>query len=188
MRRRLIAGLSVALLGLGLWQLGDVAYIQSKAWLARGLIANAWARTIAGEAAVKPWPWADSWPVARLAVPRLGVVAIVLAGGSGRTLAFGPGHVDGSALPGATGVSLIAGHRDTHFAFLRDLRIGDAIRLEDSKGAIHRFRVTATRVVDAGHVRIDSADWRVRLVLSTCYPFDALAYGGPLRFVVFAEA
>lgn len=187
MRRRLAAGLAALLLGLGVWQIGEAGYIQAKAWLARGLIAGAWARTLTGEATAKPWPWADTWPVARLTVPRLGADAIVLAGGSGRTLAFGPGHVAGSALPGERGLSLVAGHRDTHFGFLRELRVGDAIRVDDRAGGTHDFRVTATEVVDARLTRIDPAATRPRLVLSTCYPFEALSPGGPLRYLVFAE-
>src|SRR5256884_6616698 len=58
------------LVALGAWQLGRGAWIQAKAWLAQSLIAHAWARTLSGERQAKPWPWADTWPVARLTVPR----------------------------------------------------------------------------------------------------------------------
>ena len=61
------------LVALGAWQLGRGAWIQAKAWLAQSLIAHAWARTLSGERQAKPWPWADTWPVARLTVPRLGI-------------------------------------------------------------------------------------------------------------------
>ncbi len=175
------------MLGAGLWQVGEAATIHAKAWLAYDLIARAWTRTLAGEGPARPWPWADTWPVARLAMPRLGEEAFVLAGGSGRTLAFGPGHVDGSPLPGQPGTSLIAGHRDTHFRFLERLRAGDAVHVEDGTGAVRRFRVTATQVVDARRTRIDVFGSVPRLVLATCYPFDALTPGGPLRYLVFAE-
>ena len=175
-------------MGLGLWQAGSGGYIHAKAWLAQILIGDAWARIQAGEAQVRPWPWADTWPVARLEAPRLGAAMTVLAGGSGRTMAFGPGHVDGSVLPGQTGVSLIAGHRDTHFRLLEALRLGDAIAIEDRAGKRHHFRVTSFQVVDARRVRIETNADTPRLVLSTCYPFDTLTAGGPLRYVVFAEA
>lgn len=186
-RRRVGAGLAALLLGLGLWQVGEAGIIHAKARLARGLIANAWARTLAGGHRVKPWPWADTWPVARLIFPALGEETVVLSGGSGSTLAFGPGHVDGSPLPGEAGSSLIAGHRDTSFRFLADLRIGDEVGVEGPTGATRRFRVTALDVVDARSVRIDVAGSGRGLVLATCYPFDALVPGGPLRYLVSAE-
>ena len=66
-------------------------------------------------------PGADMRPLARLRQPRLDVTQVVLDGASGRVLAFGPGHVTGSALPGVNGNIVISGHRDTHFRWLRDL-------------------------------------------------------------------
>lgn len=185
--RRLLLGLGVLLLVLGAWQVGEAAYIHAKAWLAQRLVEAAWERTLAGERAVKPWPWADSWPVARLEMPALGRRLIVLSGGSGRTLAFGPGHVDGSPLPGEAGNSIIGGHRDTHFRVLERLRPGDIIRIEDRTGVTHGFRVTAAAVVDSRRARLDPTGERPRLILVTCYPFDAVAPGGPLRYLVFAE-
>ena len=80
----------------------------------------------------------------------LGGGTIVLAGGSGRTMAFGPGHVDDSARPGGEGNCVLAGHRDTHFAFLRDLEPGDEIVIETVAGARVEYRVTGARVVDRG--------------------------------------
>ena len=185
--RRLLLGLGVLLLVLGVWQVGEAAYIHAKAWLAQRLVEGAWERTLAGERAVTPWPWADSWPVARLEAPGLGQRLIVLSGGSGRTLAFGPGHVDGSPLPGEAGNSIIGGHRDTHFRFLEHLQPGDIIRVQDRKGVTHGFRVTAAEVVDSRRARLDPTGERPRLILVTCYPFDAVAPGGPLRYLVFAE-
>ena len=67
------------------------------------LLEKAWTRTLQGENQVKPWPWADTWPVARLQLPKYGIDLIVLSGASGRTLAFGPGHVSTSAQPGTKG-------------------------------------------------------------------------------------
>ena len=185
--RRLLLGLGVLLLVLGVWQVGEAAYIHAKAWLAQRLVEGAWERTLAGERAVKPWPWADSWPVARLEMPALGRRLIVLSGGSGRTLAFGPGHVDGSPLPGEAGNSIIGGHRDTHFRVLERLRPGDIIRIQVRKGVTHGFRVTAAEVVDSRRARLDPTGERRRLILVTCYPFDAVVPGGPLRYLVFAE-
>jgi sortase A len=174
--------------GLGLWQTGGAAYIHAKAWLAQVLLETAWVETRGGAPRAKPWPWADTWPVARLSAPRLGVERIVLAGASGRTLAFGPGHLDGTAPPGAPGHSVVSGHRDTHFRFLEDLRPGDELRVERPDGDVRRYRVTAAEVLDARTATLAPGDGRPLLSLVTCWPFDAVAPGGPLRYAVFAEA
>jgi sortase A len=130
MKRGTGIALIVGLLGCGIWLLGHGLWIYAKAELAQHLLQRAWARTLAGERAVKPWPWADTWPVARIRLPAHGIDLIVLDGVSGRTLAFGPGHMPGTPLPGRAGVTVIAGHRDTHFRFLRDVQAGDEILVE----------------------------------------------------------
>ena len=176
-----------ALLALGFWNLGQGAYIPAKAWLAQELMQRAWLRVTAGEDRATPWPWADTWPIARLSVQAFDVDLIVLAGGSGRTLAFGPGHLGASALPGHVGNAVIAGHRDTHFAFLRDVQPGEVIGVESFDGAHHFYEVTATNIVDSrkGSLLLDT-DLSM-LTLVTCYPFDAIEAGGPMRYVVTAR-
>ncbi|HKJ08078.1 MAG TPA: class GN sortase [Gammaproteobacteria bacterium] len=146
----------------------------------------AWAGTLAGEGRVKPWPWTDTWPVARLQVPRLGIDEIVLAGASGRTLAFGPGHLDGTAAPGSPGVSVLSGHRDTHFEFLGRVRPGERIRVQSPDGRWHEFTALAPRVVDARHAALVLNAREPLLTLVTCYPFHARVPGGPLRYVINA--
>ena len=84
---RLISPLVLTLIGLILF--GDGAYIHAKAWLAQVLLARAFDRSVANGMAVKPWSWADTWPVARIEVKRIGASAIVLEGTSGQALAFG---------------------------------------------------------------------------------------------------
>jgi sortase A len=187
MSRRALRVLIVVLAGLGTWQLGHGVWIHVKAHLAQHLLHRAWARTLAGERDVKPWPWADTWPVARLKSPAHGVDLIVLAGVSGRTLAFGPGHATRSAAPGAAGTAIVSGHRDTHFAFLARVRAGETLTMEVPGRAPVVFRVSETRVVDARTAVVLSDDAVTGLVLLTCYPFDAVTAGGPLRYVVTAE-
>ena len=179
---------AAALLAAGLWQFGQGVYIHAKAKLAQALMQSAWARTLDGERAVKPWPWADTWPVARLLVPALEVDLFVLAGANGRAIAFGPGHAFGTSLPGETGNSVIGGHRDTHLAFLRDLAPGVEIIIERPDGARRRYRVDWIRVLDKRDVWVLESEGPTRLTLITCYPFDALRAGGPLRYVVTALA
>lgn len=176
-----------ALLCLGFWQLGQGAYIPAKAWLAQELMQRAWVRAGGGEERATPWPWADTWPVARLTAKQRDVDLIVLAGGSGRTLAFGPGHLSASAMPGQTGNTIIGGHRDTHFQFLRKVEVGELLGMETTRGQRHVYKVVGVDIVDSrtGSLVLDTDT--AMLTLVTCYPFDALEAGGPLRYVVTAR-
>ena len=175
-----LAVLGSALLAHGLW-------IPLKAAAAQLLLERAWQRTRGGEGNARPWPWADHRPVARIEVPRLGVSAIVLEGATGGSLAFGPGHLAGSARLGAPGNAVLAGHRDTHFAFLRELRVGDTIVVEPPSGAVRRYEVTDSGVVDEHDTSPLVATDDPTLTLITCFPFDAAVPGGPERFVVRAN-
>jgi sortase A len=175
------------LLCLGFWQLGQGAYMPAKAWLAQELMQRAWTRTGSGEVRATPWPWADTWPVARMTARSGEVDLIVLAGASGRTLAFGPGHMSVSAMPGEAGNAVIAGHRDTHFQFLKDVQLGELLELESIKGVRHLYKVVGVDIVDSrkGSLLLDTEAAMLSLV--TCYPFDAREPGGPLRYVVTAR-
>jgi len=186
-KRRVVLGIAGLLFALGGWQAGAAIWIHAKAVLAQVLIKQAWAEAQDGRGPARPWPWADTTPVARLEVPALGIDEIVLAGASGRTLAFGPGHMDGTPLPGAPGLSVISAHRDTHFSFLRELVPGQVITLTDATKTEHRFRVTEARVVDSARAALAVEGDTPRLALVTCYPFDAIRPGGPLRYIVFAD-
>jgi sortase A len=165
----------------------DAAWIPVKARVAQFLLQRAWASTMQGGAEVKPWPWADTWPLGRLRMEQHGVDLIVLAGASGRTLAFGPGHVDGTARPGHTGNVVLSGHRDTHFRFLEWVQPGELVWLDAADGSAQTYRVTARHVVYADDVYVLDGDGDAALTLITCYPFDAVLPGGPLRYVVRAE-
>jgi len=175
------------LLCLGFWQLGHGAYIPAKAWLAQELMLRAWHRASAGVDRPAPWPWADTWPVARLSARSGAVDLIVLSGGSGRTLAFGPGHLSASSLPGEPGNSVIAGHRDTHFNFLRNVELGELVTVETIDGRQHAYKVVGIDIVDSrrGSLLLDTDEAFLSLV--TCYPFEAREAGGPLRYVVTAK-
>ena len=174
---------------LALWQIGTGLWIPAKARLAQVLIARAWEQAMASGRPAPPWPWADTSPVARLLVPRLGIDQIVLAHATGRTLAFGPGHLDGSPAPGESGLAIVSGHRDTSFRFLAQWVVGDEIRIQRGDGRWIEFRVTAGAVLDERKERLPLlTNGPVRLALTTCYPFDAIRPGGPLRYIAWAEA
>lgn len=162
-------------------------WIYGKAKLAQLLLEMSWRGALAGRGEVKPWPWADTHPIARLQLERDGSHIIVLAGASGRTMAFGPGHMDGTAMPGDRGNCVITAHRDTHFAPLRYAMPGDLLTLQRADGQTSRYEVKGVRIVSKWDTSVMTQDERSRLTLITCYPFDAVMSGGPLRYVVMAE-
>ena len=176
----------VILLGLGAWHAAQGLYIEGKARLAQHLVLRAWRAARAGANHARPWPWADTEPVARLVVPRRHVDLVILAGASGRTLAFGPGHLTGTPLPGEEGNAVVSGHRDTHFSFLSRLEPGDELAVERRDGRWRRYVVTGAEVVDRSEMRLLRHTGDTRLTLITCYPFATLRPGGPLRYVVTA--
>ena len=180
---RIVSCLSLAIAGVLLF--GHGAYIHAKALVAQVLLERAFAETIASGHATRPWSWADTTPVARIEVPRIHASAIVLAGTSGQALAFGPGHVETTPDAGERGVAVYAAHRDTHFRFLREVAIGDEIDVTRSDGRRFRYRVDGASVVSFDASGIDPLTDGHELVLSTCWPFDAIA-GGPERYLLHA--
>ena len=174
----------LALAGLVLF--GQGAYIHAKALLAQVLLERAFNTTIAATGhQTKPWSWADTWPVARIEVKRIHARTIVLSGSSGQALAFGPGHVELTPNAGERGVAVYSAHRDTHFAFLKNVAVGDEIEITRSDGRTFRYRADATSVARFDASGIDPLADGHELVLSTCWPFDALT-PGPDRYLLHA--
>ena len=175
-----------ALVAAGLILTSTALWIPVKARLAQWLLADAWAESLDSGTAVKPWPWADHWPVARLSVPDMDIDQIVLAGDSGSSLAFGPGeNMQAHAMTHAA--RIISGHRDTHFGFLRNIQPGQTLMLSDHNGHV-TYQVDQIQVVDSAVTRLTPTAFPDGLILVTCYPFDALTAGGTQRLVVMASA
>ena len=164
---------------------GQGSYIHAKALLAQVLLERAFTESIATGRETKPWSWADTWPVARIEVTRIHASTIVLAGSSGQALAFGPGHVEHTPDAGERGVAVYSAHRDTHFQFLKDVAIGDEIDITRRDGKKFRYRADATSVVRFDASGIDPLTEGYELVLSTCWPFEALT-PGPDRYLLHA--
>ena len=186
-KTRVLTVLVLALILVGLWQTGSGAWIYIKAQLAQVLLQRAWASTLAGQQDVKPWPWADTWPIARLVVPSQGIDQIVLEGAYGRTLAFGPGRLESHSPARGVGTMILTGHRDTHFRFLEKIQAGETILLQARTGMWHRFTVRDGQVVDSRTATISTQEDKRQLIFVTCYPFHAIVPGGPLRYMVIAE-
>ena len=189
MNRNVVLSITVALLVVaGGLALGSGAYLYGKAQVGQWLLHRAWSRTQASGKPAAPWPWADTQPEARLLAPAQHADLLVLAGASGRTLAWGPAHLDNSAAVGAAGNAVVSGHRDTHFRFLAHVAIGDSLIVERADRDRIVYRISDIAVVDARALAIPRDTERPTLTLITCYPFDALVPGGPLRYIVTAEA
>jgi sortase A len=185
-RKHGLAAAAIVLALAGSWQVAAAGWIHAKARLAQHLIASAWDRTQASGLPSRPWPGADLKPVARLTVPSRHVNLYVLDNASARALAFGPVHMGGTASPGASGNSVIVAHRDTHFAFLRELSPGDAIEVEALRGNT-RYRVREVSVVHQSDARVLESRDGDELTLITCFPFFAPRPGTDLRYVVVAD-
>ena len=182
-----IRNLSIAVLVVaGILSMGEGTRIYLKAILAQILLQNAWNQTRSGGTNVKPWPWAEMHPVARLQVPTYDEDIIVLAGTTGKSLAFGPGHVVSSAAPGTDDNVAIAAHRDTHFAFLEHITPGEVVFLETPDGVRHRYRVSQIDILHQSKTEVMANNGVKQLTLITCYPFHAITPGGPMRYVVRA--
>jgi len=181
--RRVLPAAAAGLALVAGWQALEAATIPVKAVASQVLLARAWDDAADGAHRPRPWPWADTWPVGRFNVPRLGVDRIVLAGASGRTLAFGPARLDSVDRADPLRQIVLFGHRDTHFRFLEDLMPGDLLAWREPGGAVRDFVVQESAVLhkDALGVPADAAGV---MLLVTCFPFDAVAPDTPLRYAV----
>jgi sortase A len=122
--------------------------------------------------------------IAALSIPRVDLSAVVLHGSDEQTLRRGPGHVEGTAVPGEAGNVVIAGHRDSFFRPLRYVRLGDDLFLDTPHGRF-QYRVTSLQVVRARDLSVLAPTNEEMLTLITCYPFWLLG-NAPDRFVVRA--
>lgn len=189
---RIIRVLAIGLGLVGLMLFSKGGYMQAKAHFAQFLIQRAWEQTLVDQMPHKPWEWADTYPVAKLALinerdgHEMSTELYVLAGVSGRSLAFGPGLVLAGANVGEVGNTIIAGHRDTHFAILNGVTKGRRLQLQTSDGRLKTYEVFQTHVVHGSDQRFMARRPDERLTLITCYPFDELGGGASLRFVVEA--
>ena len=170
---------------------GCSLYLHAKAELAGVLIRRAWQETARSGESRPPWPWADTHPVARLRIPRLGYDEIVLEGATARTLAFGPARLLSGAGLGEPGNLELAGHRDSWFEPLQDLTLGDTIEVESYDARHGRLRqrtytVSAIRVVAPEDVSLLAPTSDDALTLVTCYPFGR-GPRSPQRYIVRAS-
>jgi sortase A len=137
----------------------------------------------------KPWPSAKSpfsvGVIGRLSVKRLHLTAMVREGTDRDTLDLAVGHIPETALPGQAGNIGVAGHRDTFFRGLKDLRNGDEVQFS-TVGGDFKYIVESLIVVEPDNVAVLAASSENMLTLVTCYPFSFIG-AAPKRFVVRAR-
>ena len=121
----------------------------------------------------------------KLSIPRIGLRAVVLEGTSSHSLLLGPGHMTGSAIPGTSGNAVIAGHRDTFFRHLQNLKIGDGIYVLRSAKRFH-YTVISKKVVQANDISVLRASKGGELTLITCYPTHFIG-PAPQRLIIVAK-
>jgi sortase A len=177
---------ALALLIAGVILLACAAFVPAKATLGQILMARAWEKQVATGEAFRPWPWADFTPAAKLYFPAQHASVLALTDAGGESLAFGPTLMAASARPGERGVTVFAAHRDTHFAFLGQVRRGDIVTV-DAGGWPQTYRITGAETVHWNASGIHPQDGGPpRLALVTCWPLDG-KFSGPLRYVVWGE-
>jgi sortase A len=197
-RGRVWRSLERLLIVIGLASLGYYAYVSVESRLYQELenreldaiLATQVGRTLPDPAgapdATRPTrarPAAGS-AIGRIEIPRLGISVVIRAGSDARTLRLAVGHIPGTALPGDMGNIGLAGHRDTFFRRLRDIRADDEIRIITPDGTF-AFRVEETSVVMPKDTWVLDATTAPTLTLVTCFPFTYVG-SAPQRFIVRA--
>jgi sortase A len=181
----LVTGMVLLLAGGGVWLLSEAGREQAlREWRSR---ESEWdPAATAEDAAEDPVAAQDGDVVARLWVPQLGREEFILRGATRRNLLKGAAWLSESAPPGSRGNCIIAGHRDTHFRFLKDLRAGDEVVVQPDRERRYRYRVTGLEIVRPTHTAYLRATREAALTLITCYPFYYVGKA-PMRYIVRAD-
>ena len=133
----------------------------------------------------RPAKGAPAGLVGRIAIRRVGISAVVAEGSDETTLSRAVGHIAGTAMPGEPGNVGLAGHRDTFFRSLRNIRAGDLIVLTTPHGEF-QYSAVSIKVVKPKALDLLDPPSEEILTLVTCYPFYFVG-SAPNRFIVRAE-
>jgi len=157
-------------------------YFYVRGMLAQMLLNQAWEKSKITREFFRAWSGAGTYPVGKLRIESIDLSRVVLEAASKESLTYGPAHISASALPGEHGNIAIAGHRDSFFRNLKDLKRGEVIELE-SMSSVQYFLVTDIQITDAGsaHWIENTADDVITLI--TCYPFDYIGKA-PMRYII----
>ncbi len=160
--------------------------MEVKARLGQVLLRHAWHKTIKTGEDQRPWKSFDGVPILRLTIPRHKVDQIVLAGTSGQALSWAPVYHKESKLPGTGGTTILSSHKDSHWIYIKKLQKGDVIKLQDRFQQWHSYTIEDFGILNVKTDSISTTNAKEVLLIITCYPFNALTSGTPLRYVVSA--
>ncbi|MDM8569032.1 class D sortase [Thiotrichales bacterium HSG1] len=173
----------IAVISLTVWQFDREHDV--RAWIAYHLLHIAWVRTQSSGHQVEPWPWANTWPLARVFVPRLDLERVILSNINNGISVFALGHSKNSVLPGEFGNSVLSiVHRNTLVNFLQVLKLGDMLVLESLNSGRWHYQVAAIYIVGKMETNLVEPSLNRRLTLVSCYPCDGT---NVQRYVVIAE-
>ena len=175
-------------LALGLLTLGYSAYVVVDARAYQAYEQSKFEAMLekgTGSPQLSATPLVEGDVIGEIQVPRLHLKAIVVQGDSHTILRRAVGHIPETALPGTPGNVALAGHRDTFFRPLRNIKLGDTITLKTPTGDF-QYLVDSTQIIPSTNVEVLSATPLPTLTLITCFPFDYIG-AAPNRFVVRAR-
>lgn len=151
-----IAGLALGILALG--QYGFMFYRQAR-------LRSEWKR----QSAEKRAPHQNQVRLIRLKIPAIHLDDIVIPGDGYRALLEGPEWQPQSARPGTQGNVIIAGHRDTFFRRLHNVRPGTLIQVQ-ANGRKFTYRVAWKKIISPRDLKVLARGHLARMTLITCYP------------------
>jgi len=184
--RRILEWSQSALIAIAAGMLGYCGFVVADTWIFERQAIRVFDRMHLQPASLAgPGMGAMSGLVGRMEIPRLGISVAIAEGTDAFTLRRAAGHILGTALPGRSGNVGIAGHRDTLFRPLRNIRQNDVILLTTLQGE-YRYRVVSTKVASPNDIAVLTPDGNEILTLVTCYPFY-LVGPAPDRFIVRAQ-
>lgn len=184
--RKIMLGLASLITLTGMVLVAHGLWIPAKAQFAQILLERAWSKSQQTGQIHKAWSWADTWPVAQLSIPSLGLKSIILKEAGGEGLAFGPVLLNQSAQPGSNGSTIISAHRDTHFKALKDIKIGDTVSLTLASGQKLDYEITRSRIAHWDQSGLSADGFEPELVLTSCWPFDSITPTDQ-RFILHAK-
>jgi len=184
--RRILEWSQSALIAIAAGMLGYCGFVVADTWIFERQAIRVFDRVYLQPASLAgPGVGAMSGLVGRMEIPRLGISVAIAEGTDAFTLRRAAGHILGTALPGRSGNVGIAGHRDTLFRPLRNIRQNDVILLTTLQGE-YRYRVVSTKVASPNDIAVLTPDGNEILTLVTCFPFY-LVGPAPDRFIVRAQ-
>jgi sortase A len=167
------------------WQFTNSSLISLENVVTQGLLHTAWVRTQSSGHQVKPWPWAETVPIARLSIPSLNTKHVILDYANQRLPEVAITHANSSIPPGELGNSILNVSQEGYQSFLHLLKPGDALVLESVHSGLWRYQVSTIYVVEKTNTVLIEPSLNRRLTLVSCYRCNQQQ--SRLRYVVVAE-